>query len=104
MRTYKRKTERAKTPPEIMLQAARMVKLEHKSVRSVSKDFDIPLKSLARYCTKVTQEELEGKDGAPETKYGYKKHRQVSLLKNKIPINQYILRCCKLSSVLYNIV
>jgi len=43
VRTYKHKTERACTPADVMLRAAKQVKCEHKSIRGVARDFAIPL-------------------------------------------------------------
>ena len=76
VRRYERKTERASTPADLILRAVRRVKCEHKSIRGVARDFHIPYRTLARYCQKITDEQLKGEDDATLT-VGYAAHRQV---------------------------
>ena len=75
VRTYKRKTERASTPPDIMLRAAKGVKCEHKSIRGVARDFAIPFRTLARYCKKITDEELSADNVT--IRVSYASHKKV---------------------------
>lgn len=70
MRTYKRKTNRASVPRDIILRAVSLVKNEGKSIRSVAKDFEIPVRSLTRYCKNACNQTVE---------IGYKKTQQVLL-------------------------
>lgn len=79
MREYKRKTTRGEIPPDLMLQAAREVKLQHKSIRSVAREYDIPDRTLTRFCAKISQQEIAGQNPVPKTNTGYAKHRQVRL-------------------------
>ncbi|XP_044262870.1 uncharacterized protein LOC123010225 [Tribolium madens] len=72
MRNYKRTSQRAATPPHIMLRAAREVKLNQKSIRGTAKDFDIPEASLRRFCRNVTDEEIQGQAENLKTEIGYK--------------------------------
>lgn len=77
MRTYQRRTDRGKTPPDVMLRAAREVKINKKSIRSVAKDFEIPHRTLTRFCSTVSDEEIHGDANLPTTNVGYFKNRQV---------------------------
>lgn len=70
MRNYKKKTTRGTTPTDVMARAVKMVKAEGRSIRSVAKDFDIPFRTLARYCQKANHSPIE--------KVGYTQHRLVS--------------------------
>nr|XP_053647291.1 uncharacterized protein LOC128698911 isoform X2 [Cherax quadricarinatus] len=76
VRSYKRKTERSSTPADIMFRAAKRVKCEHKSIRGTARDFAIPFRTLARYCKKITDEQLKGEDKAM-LRVGYAAPRQV---------------------------
>ena len=76
VRSYKRKTGRASTPADIMLRAAKRVKCEHNSIRRVARDFGVPFRTLARYCKKITDEQLKGEDETT-LRIGYAAHRQV---------------------------
>ena len=81
-RTYERKTERANIAPDIILRAVRMVRLEKKSIRSTAKMFDIPHRSLTRYCKKATDVDLaEVAAKTPTFNIGYTKLRKVQYAK-----------------------
>ncbi|KAJ8886350.1 hypothetical protein PR048_012561 [Dryococelus australis] len=62
MRTYKRKTERGKTPPDIMEIAAKLVvetlDLREYSVLKIAKEFDINFSTLSRYIQKLKKRNL----------------------------------------------
>lgn len=77
MRNFRRKSERGKTPPDVMLRAARAVKLQGQSVRLAASNFNIPFNTLGRYGSKITLDELQAETGMPQTIVGYFKNRQV---------------------------
>ncbi|ROL23530.1 Pogo transposable element with KRAB domain [Anabarilius grahami] len=76
VRKYLRTTERGKTPAQIMLEAARQVKTQNRSIRSTAKEFIIPLSTLSRYCHKISQDEIEGKKELGVA-VGYIRNRQI---------------------------
>lgn len=90
MRNFKRKSERGKTPPDVMLRAARAVKLQGQSVRSAASDFRIPFNTLRRYCSKFTLDELQAETGMPQTIVGYFKNRQVFTSIEESNLAEYI--------------
>lgn len=59
MRTYKRLSDKGKTKADVMLRAARQVKVDGRSVRSVAKDFDMPYRTLDGYCHKFNEDEIK---------------------------------------------
>lgn len=52
VRNFKRKTENGKVPPDVLLRAARLVKLNGSSIRRAAQDFKVNYRTLARYCKK----------------------------------------------------
>ena len=77
MRNYKRKAERGLTSPDVVLRAAREIKLTNKSIRSVAREYNIPDRTLTRFCAKVSQREIEGNDPLLTTNLGYIPNRKV---------------------------
>lgn len=71
MRTYKRKSHRGLTPPNIMLQSVRAVKIDKRALRATSREFGIPLMTLQKYCQKFSNEEITGANNSPNTIGGY---------------------------------
>ncbi|KAF2897999.1 hypothetical protein ILUMI_08176 [Ignelater luminosus] len=55
MRTYKRKTERADTPKDVVERACHLIIFDNKSIKATSKQYDIPYKTLHRYVTKLKE-------------------------------------------------
>ncbi|KAL3269589.1 hypothetical protein HHI36_008653 [Cryptolaemus montrouzieri] len=55
MRTYKRSTERADTPRDVMERACHAVIFEEKCVNATSKQYDIAYKTLHRYVAKLKE-------------------------------------------------
>ncbi|KAL2079793.1 hypothetical protein ACEWY4_025537 [Coilia grayii] len=53
-----------------MSAAAQQVKMHKRSVRSTAKDFDIPYRTLARYCLKMTEGQLKGREEATTVTFG----------------------------------
>ena len=74
VRTFVRKSERGRTTADNMLAAVRQVKLQNKTIRSTAKDFKIPFRTLTRYCSKMTPDQIEGKE---HLSIGYKRNRQL---------------------------
>lgn len=78
MRTYKRKTERGKTPKGVMLEAVSAVVKGKQSVRKTALDFNIPRKTLSRYVNKFIENGgSEGNVPEEEIEVGYAKYWQV---------------------------
>lgn len=77
VRTYKRKTNRASTTPHTMLKAVRQVLLFKKTIRAAAEEFGINYRTLARYCTKIPREEVEGDAEHPSCAVGFIGARQV---------------------------
>ncbi|KAL3288253.1 hypothetical protein HHI36_002702 [Cryptolaemus montrouzieri] len=81
MRTYKRSTERADTPRNVMERACRAVIFEEKSVNATSKQYDNAYKILHRYIAKI-KEKLDHNPNLKRAELtldsvGYIKDRQV---------------------------
>ncbi|KAL3270318.1 hypothetical protein HHI36_009369 [Cryptolaemus montrouzieri] len=81
IRTYKRSTERADTPKNVMETACHAVIFEEKSVRTSSKQYDIAYKTLHRYVAKL-KEKLDHNPNLTRAELtldsvGYIKNRQV---------------------------
>ena len=76
MRSYKRKSNRAATPADVMLRAATEVLDNNKKCRTVAKEFNIPHVTLRRYYLKLRETREQNKDIA-EIHVGYQKSHQV---------------------------
>ncbi|KAL4107720.1 hypothetical protein QTP88_018016 [Uroleucon formosanum] len=78
VRTYKRTSSRAKVPIDVIKIAVKKVLVDNMLRRSVAQDYNIPFKTLSRYCTK---RELLDNDQEHHinqvTGVGYSKHKQV---------------------------
>jgi len=53
VRNYKRTSSRAKVPIEVIKIAVKKVLVDNMSRRSVAQDYNIPFKTLSRYCKNV---------------------------------------------------
>nr|XP_047133687.1 uncharacterized protein LOC124811672 isoform X1 [Hydra vulgaris] len=84
MRNYKRKTKRAITPQNVIKNAVDAVLLEGKSIRKTAKDFNIPEKSLSRYCKKQQRHSQQIS--------GYIKSRQVFTDLQEGLLEQYVTK------------
>lgn len=89
-RNFKRKTDKSLTPADIMLKAARMVKLENKSIRSVAKDFSINYWTLARYCNKFSHEDIRSNVTCPSLHVGYYPNRLILTVALENELAEYI--------------
>ncbi|CAH2010133.1 unnamed protein product [Acanthoscelides obtectus] len=81
MRTYKRRTERADTPKDVLERACHLIIFDTKSIDATSKKYNIPYKTLHRYVAK-RKEKLERNPNLTRAELtldsvGYIKNRQV---------------------------
>lgn len=91
-RNFRRKTDRGKTPPGIMLQAVRMVKLEEKTIRGVANDLKINYRTLARYCKKIPDADIHSDIQLPTLSIGFKANRQVLPAPLETELVDYLLQ------------
>ncbi|XP_067296567.1 uncharacterized protein [Pseudorasbora parva] len=91
VRTYKRKTTRASTAPETMLKAVRQVLVFKKTIRGAAEEFGINYRTLARYCTKIPREEVEGSAEHPSCTVGFIGARQVFSPELEAELVSYVL-------------
>jgi len=75
VRNYKRKINKENISNEIILKAVKSIKIERKSFRKTTMEFGINIRTLTRYCKKVTYEQLL--DPAFNFNFHYKNIRQV---------------------------
>lgn len=76
-RRFLRKTNKGTTAPDVMLRAVRAVKRENRSIRSVAAEYEINYRTLARYCSKFTAEDINSDAPEPTILVGYRKNRKV---------------------------
>lgn len=71
-----------------MLRAVRSIKIEGRSIRSVTKNFDIYFRTLSRYCKKIIETDIQdiGSDISIDVRYN--KCKMVNY-ENIISINTY---------------
>ncbi|XP_043116581.1 uncharacterized protein LOC122360199 [Puntigrus tetrazona] len=91
VRTYKRKTNRASTAPDTMLKAVRQVLVFKKTIRGAAEEFGINYRTLARYCTKIPREEVEGSVEHPSCAVGFIGARQVFSPELEAELVAYVL-------------
>lgn len=91
VRTYKRKTTRASTAPDTMLKAVRQVLVFKKTIRGAAEEFGINYRTLARYCTKIPREEVEGGAEHPSCTVGFIGARQVFSPELEAELVAYVL-------------
>lgn len=72
-----RKTERVQTTLDIMPMAVREWKYHNKSIRGTAKAFKINYQTVARYCSKFSNDEVMAQDNQPIHTVGYIKNRVV---------------------------
>ncbi|CAI9732595.1 XP_036364214.1uncharacterized protein LOC118765797 [Octopus vulgaris] len=92
VRHYKRKSERATLPQDVIQQAIQQVRARIISLREASRTFGIPLKSLSRYCTKA--DEANNNDHSLS---GYKKPRQVLADEFENQLEAYVLAAAEIT-------
>ncbi|XP_012556440.2 uncharacterized protein LOC105844392 [Hydra vulgaris] len=74
---YQRKTSRGTTAKCTIFEAVTTVKLHGRSIAQVSLDFNINYRSLQRYLSKASTEDLQEKSTIPSFHTGYVQPRQV---------------------------
>ncbi|XP_047125850.2 uncharacterized protein LOC124807708 [Hydra vulgaris] len=77
VRNYQRKTSRGTTAKCTILEAVNAVKLRGRSIAQVSLDFNINYRSLQRYLSKASTEDLQENSTIPSFHTGYVQPRQV---------------------------
>ncbi|XP_071645795.1 uncharacterized protein [Temnothorax longispinosus] len=81
MRTYKRKSERAKTCRDVMEKACREIIFNKKGIIATAQEYDIPYRTLYRYVAKMRNKVKESPDITKSelllNNVGYKKTRQI---------------------------
>lgn len=78
VRKLKKKTTRREIAPDIMLTAVRKVKKEGLSIRKALLEYQINYRTLARYCQKISEEEIDNMNIVrPFIVVGYLPHRKV---------------------------
>jgi hypothetical protein len=93
VRNLKKQTGRGQTPSDVMLTAVRCVVLNNTSIRQAAKDHGINYRTLARYCQKITPEEVRDVNRIiPEISVGYIKNRQIFSVSAEGELVQYILQ------------
>nr|XP_033472895.1 jerky protein homolog-like [Epinephelus lanceolatus] len=80
-RNFVKKTEKGQTPADVMMMAVREVKLKQTTIRSTAKTFGINYRTLARYCSKIDEQEIAGRDACSSMPVGYVKNRMVLIRK-----------------------
>ncbi|XP_011700969.1 PREDICTED: uncharacterized protein LOC105457793 [Wasmannia auropunctata] len=95
MRNYKRRTNRASVPEDIVLRAVKGVVEEGESYTSMSNSYNIPRRSLVRYCTEYrnaneTSTSIENKS----FNVGYKNcSKQIFNATEEAKLEKYLMRC-----------
>lgn len=91
MRTYKRKTEKGKTPADTIQRAVTIVLNEGRSVNSVAKDFLIPQKTLQRYVVKAKSQNGNAGEVNLE-RVGYFNGRNIFTKEQETELAEYLKR------------
>lgn len=93
VRNFKRSTEKGKASPDVLLRAARLVKLNGSSIRKAAADFNINYRTLARYCKKIPEPDLlDEQVVTPSISVGYIKNHLVFEPKLEDQLVDYILK------------
>ena len=77
---YIKKTKRADRTSDVILRAVCAIKYINKTIKQTFEDYQIPYRSLQRYCSKFTMEELEKYQTGttPNIIVGFKKTKKVN--------------------------
>ncbi|KAL4122016.1 hypothetical protein QTP88_014425 [Uroleucon formosanum] len=90
VRTYKRTSSRAKVPINVIKIAVKNVLVDNILRRSVAQDYNIPFKTLSRYCTKRELLDNEEHHINQVSGVGYSKHKQVFSMCEEEQLAAYI--------------
>lgn len=97
MRTYKRKTNRASVPEDIVLRAVRGVIEDGKSYKSMSDSYKIPKRSLIRYCKTYRNMNIHEASTSTQNKsfnVGYKNcSKQIFNDIEEVKLEKYLMKC-----------
>lgn len=99
VRNFTKTTQKGSTP-DIMLRAVREVKLRHRSIRAVAKEFEdsgLNYRTLARYCSKITDDELnDERIVVPSVSVGYIKNHQVFSSAAEEQLVEYVIKASEI--------
>jgi len=98
MRIYKRKTNRASVPEDIVLRAIKGVIENKESYKSMSDLYNIPKRSLVRYCKQYRNANIDAASTSNQNKslnVGYKNcTKQIFTDIEEAKLEKYLMRCC----------
>ena len=99
VRNFQKKTEKGQASSNVLLRAARLVKLNGSSIRKAAADFNVNYRTLARYCKKIPESELlDERVVTPSISVGYTKNHLVFEPELEDQLVKYILKASDIYS------